>query len=246
MRHLILSDIHSNGDALRAVLAHAAGAYDDILCCGDLVGYGAEPNESVAWAREHAAAVVRGNHDKACTGSPEIEWFNAAARVSALWTMDTLTADNRDYVRQLPPGPLPVDGLHLIHGSPLDEDEYLISAADVAQAAPYLPGTVHFFGHTHVQGGFLCHRNGVRPFPGADLREAERIVQLEPDTAYLLNPGSVGQPRDHDPRAAYVLYEVQSRLLSFRRVPYDVEAAQKRIRDAGLPEVLAYRLELGQ
>ncbi|MGH9665777.1 MAG: metallophosphoesterase family protein, partial [Bryobacteraceae bacterium] len=133
MRYLILSDIHANWEALDAVLAHAADAYDRILCCGDLVGYGADPNAVVEWVRAKVARVVRGNHDKACSGLEDLEWFNPIARASAEWTLKILSPDNADYLRRLPKGPAAVNGFDIAHGSPLDEDEYLITVNDVAQ-----------------------------------------------------------------------------------------------------------------
>lgn len=245
MRYLILSDIHGNWEALEAVLRDAAKDYDEILCCGDLVGYGADPNSVVEWTRQHARAVVRGNHDKACAGLDDLEWFNPVARAAAVWTGQTLTPENLEYLRNLPRGPLVMNSFQILHGSPLDEDEYLVSTYAVSQVTAYLERPISFFGHTHLQGGFQCHRNGVRrlarPHPG----EAKRMVEIENDQFYLFNPGSVGQPRDGDPRAAYLVYDRDDRLLEFRRVPYDIRKAQAKIRKAGLPELLADRLEFG-
>jgi predicted phosphodiesterase len=238
VRYLILSDIHSNADGLRAVLDHARGKYDQILCCGDLVGYGAEPNEVVDWTRANVAAVVRGNHDKACAELENLEWFNAVARAATFWTQQQLTPRNLAYLRALPMGPMAVESFQILHGSPLDEDEYLASLFDIRQVSPFLTKQVTFFGHTHLPGAFLCHRNGVRK-----LRKT--IVELEPDGWYMFNPGSVGQPRDGDPRAGYLIYSPEDRVITFYRVPYDVESAQNKIRQAGLPELLAERLARG-
>lgn len=238
MRYLILSDIHSNGDGLRAVLDHAAGKYDQIVCCGDLVGYGAEPNEIVEWVRANVAAVVRGNHDKAATDSRDLEWFNAVARAATLWTQQALTPENMQYLRALPSGPREVAGFQILHGSPVDENEYLASAFDIRQVAPFLARPVSFFGHTHLQGAFLCHRNGVK-----EMRRA--ILDLDPDSYYMFNPGSVGQPRDGNPRAGYAIYSPADRMVAFHRVPYDIRSAQAKIRKAGLPELLAERLAYG-
>jgi len=240
---LILSDIHGNGDALRAVLEDAKGRYDQILSLGDLVGYGAEPNEVVNWVRENTAACIRGNHDRACTGLDSIEHYNPAARASAVWTQAALEPRNLEYLQRLPRGPLPVQSARgsfdLVHGSPLDEDDYLVTAADVSHIRSLLETQLSFFGHTHLQGGFLITRGGVqRIAPG-------RILELEPDHYYLVNPGSVGQPRDGDPRAAYALYSPEARVVEFRRADYDVAKAAARIREAGLPESLALRLHRG-
>lgn len=245
MRYLILSDLHANLEALEAVMDDAGGAYDQIICCGDVVGYGADPNPVSDWSRIHLNAIVRGNHDKACVGLQDLEWFNPVARQSALWTQVNLTADNSAYLRELPKGPNPVDGFQILHGSPLDEDEYLVTVEDAASQSSYLDRMASFFGHTHLQGGFLCHRNGIKRIAQVPSNIAEHALELDPDSLYLINPGSVGQPRDNDPRAAYAFYIPEERVVFYRRVTYDVKAAQKKIRDAGLPELLAQRLAAG-
>jgi len=245
VRYLILSDLHANWEALQAVLADAPPEYGHILCCGDVVGYGADPDLVTEWVRSHVANIVRGNHDKACAGLEDLEWFNPVARQSAVWTQGIIKPDNRAYLRDLGKGPERIDGFEILHGSPLDEDEYLFSEAEVSQIAPYLDSPVSFFGHTHLQGGFLCHRNGVKRLKSVEAGAHDSVLELENDMEYMLNPGSVGQPRDGDPRAAYALYDSQARLVTFRRVAYDVESAQNKILKAGLPELLAFRLAAG-
>ncbi len=245
MRYLIVSDIHANWEALEAVLAQARSEYDRIVCCGDLVGYGADPDAVTEWVREHVGDVVRGNHDKACAGLEDLEWFNPVARLSALWTQKAMNQAKLGYLHDLVKGPQRIDGFQILHGSPLDEDEYLVSERDAAQVAPYLDSGISFFGHTHLQGGFLCHRNGTKYLTSTPVSADAETLSLENDVSYLINPGSVGQPRDRDPRAAYALYEPAARLVTFRRVPYDIASAQKKILAAGLPELLALRLEAG-
>jgi predicted phosphodiesterase len=245
VRYLILSDIHANWEALQAVLARADSGYDRILCCGDVVGYGADPDAVTEWTRDNVASIVRGNHDKACAGLDDLEWFNPIARQSALWTQEIMKESNLGYLRDLAKGPEQIDGFQILHGSPLDEDEYVISEHDVAQVAPYLDSSVNFFGHTHLQGGFLCHRNGAKRLRFVDQDSSDEVLELESEVNYLINPGSVGQPRDGDPRAAYALYEPESRLVTFCRAAYDIASAQKKILDAGLPALLARRLESG-
>jgi predicted phosphodiesterase len=245
VRYLILSDIHSNWEALSATLEDAAGDYGQALCCGDLVGYGADPNAVVDWVRENVKAVVRGNHDKVCAGLEDLSWFNPVARSAANWTGAALTPENLVYLRSLPRGPVTFDGVALLHGSPVDEDEYVVSTFAASQVAPYLELQVSFFGHTHLQGGFLCHRNGIRRLPRPGPNEKRCTVEIEHTTLHLLNPGSVGQPRDGDARAAYAIYDSDERTVEFRRTPYDVPRAQAKIREAGLPELLADRLEFG-
>ena len=241
--YLILSDIHGNYEALEAVLEDARGRYDRILCLGDLVGYGADPNQVASWARSNVGSVIRGNHDRACTGTDLLENFNPAARASAFWTRGALTPDNRNYLERLARGPLRVTpervsdaGFDLAHGSPLDEDEYLVGVDDVRFLSDYLESKLTFFGHTHLQGGFLLAGRSVkRLIP-------DRVLQLEPDYYYLINPGSVGQPRDGDPRAAYAVYSAEERTVEYGRVPYDIGKAAAKILQAELPETLATRL----
>jgi len=245
VRYLILSDIHANLEALEAVLAHAEGSFDRILCCGDIVGYAADPNAVVDWVRTNAQVVIRGNHDKAAAGSEDLEWFNSAARAATLWTQQTLTPENLEYLRGLPRGPALVGDFQLVHGSPLDEDEYLVSPRDAAQLTGYLETPVTFFGHTHYQGGFLIQRNDTRRIHALLPMEDSMEFSIPNGTAALINPGSVGQPRDGDPRAAYALYMPEQRLVYYRRVPYDIERAQRKILEAGLPQQLAFRLATG-
>jgi predicted phosphodiesterase len=239
--YLIVSDIHGNYEALEAVLEDASGRYDRILCLGDLVGYGADPNPVVEWAKSSVVSIVRGNHDRACIGTDLLESFNPAAQVSTLWTRGVLTPGNSKYLEHLARGPLRVTldgngGFDLVHGSPLDEDEYLVGLEDVLFLGEHLETQLTFFGHTHLQGGFMLAPRSVSRVM------MHRVLQLEPDYYYLINPGSVGQPRDGDPRAAYVLYSPEDRTVEFRRVPYDIGKAAAKILQADLPESLAIRL----
>jgi predicted phosphodiesterase len=238
--YLILSDLHANREALEAVIKDAAGRYDQIVCLGDVVGYGADPNDAVEWVRSNASVVIRGNHDRVCVDQEPLEDYSPAAQLSSEWTRTALTSQSIQYLRSLARGPLRTNGFDMVHGSPLDEDEYLISPGDVVPLRPALDARVTFFGHTHVQGGFLIARGGVRRLlPGWGL---DGMLMIEPDQYYLLNPGSVGQPRDMDPRAAYAIYTPENRTLEFRRVRYDIARAAEKILDAGLPPLLATRL----
>jgi predicted phosphodiesterase len=246
VRYLILTDLHANWEALEAVTRETAGAYDRILCCGDLVGYGADPNPVVEWVRENCFVVVRGNHDKASTGLEDLEWFNPIARAAAEWTMQQLTPDNAGYARALAKGPLTVDGFQLVHGSAQDEDEYVIAPGDAEMAFAYMEGRVEFFGHTHMQGGFIWNHARIEILPRVPPRVRELRLTLDGDCGYMINPGSVGQPRDGDPRAAYVLYDGEAGIVTYRRTPYDIASAQKKIREAGLPPILADRLAVGR
>jgi predicted phosphodiesterase len=246
VRYLIISDLHSNVRALDAVLADAAGEFDAVVCCGDVVGYCAEPNEVIDWVRANTVCVVRGNHDKASAGLEDIEWFNPVARAAIEWTQKELRPENLEYLQLLAKGPTHVDGFAVFHGSPIDEDEYLTSPLEANMMVPYLDAPLSFFGHTHLQGGFLTVRQGTRKIDKPAAGQKEVDIVLEETTWYLVNPGSVGQPRDHDPRAAYALLSLEDRLVRLRRVRYDIKGAQAAIRSAGLPEPLAMRLALGQ
>lgn len=246
MRYLIISDSHSNREALEACLERAGGLWDAALCLGDVVGYGADPNYCVAWTRENARKCVRGNHDKACAGMDDLEWFNAAAKASAVWTQSALAEENAQWLRALPKGPVIVEDFQILHGSPLDEDEYLLQLNEARQLLGYLEVPLSFFGHTHVQGGFQLHRNGVLRIPPVPKDRDRAEYALDNDSFYLINPGSAGQPRDGDPRAAFAVFDTEERLVTYHRVPYDIAGAQKKIRAAGLPELLARRLGLGQ
>ena len=246
MRYLILSDIHANWEAFQAVLDSASGDYDRLICLGDIVGYGANPNEVTEALRALDAVVIRGNHDRASVGLDDLEWFNPVARKAAEWTRTQLTPGNLAYIASLPKGPLAVDSFTVMHGSPLDEDEYMVAPADAGETFPYLETPLAFFGHTHVQGGFEWGKGRVRAINKPPLRETERLLDLDPDSAYLVNPGAVGQPRDGDPRAAFVLYNPQDPFVIYRRVAYDIDAAQLKIHRAGLPDLLAERLAIGR
>jgi len=246
VRYLILSDLHANQEALDAVVREADGRWDAAVCCGDLVGYAADPNSVVEWVRAHCALVVRGNHDRACTGLEDLEWFTAVAKAAAAWTQQALTAPNLAWVRDLPKGPLLLDGFEVAHGSPYDEDEYLMAGDEAATAFSYLECRLAFFGHTHIQGGYIWNQARVETIPRPPARARHRTIEIDPGCAYLVNPGSVGQPRDGDSRAAFALYDSAANTVTYRRVSYDIAAAQRKIREAGLPPALADRLSQGR
>jgi predicted phosphodiesterase len=236
MRYLVVSDIHANWQALEAVLADADGQYEQILCCGDLVGYGADPNRVVDWARTHVTEVIRGNHDRASAFDEDLEWFNPAARKSAEWTRRALTAENRDWLRALPAGPRTVMDFDLIHGSPRDEDEYLVTPSELKEAFLHMFHRLTFFGHTHWQCAFSWDEGHYSDWASGAL------LDVRGNAAWLVNPGAVGQPRDRDPRAGYALFDVPSGEVQLKRVAYDTAAARRAIFAAGLPRSLGNRL----
>lgn len=255
MRYLIVSDIHGNREALDAVLKDARGKYDAAICCGDLCDYGPDSNYVIDWARANLAAAIRGNHDRVCSGLDTVELFSDLAQASALWTMEQLTPVNRTYLRELPQGPWVVDDcLILVHGSPRDEDEYVTNMKEVGQVFSFIAvnteddasGLPFFFGHTHLQGAFLRAEGRTRGISHPLIPLTEARISLEAGAAYLINPGSVGQPRDSDPRAAYAIFNSKTREVALRRVPYDHLATERKIVGAGLPLRLGVRLAFGR
>jgi diadenosine tetraphosphatase ApaH/serine/threonine PP2A family protein phosphatase len=247
VRYLILSDIHANLEALEAVLdAAPEGTWDRVVVLGDLVGYGASPNPVIDLVRElNPIAIIRGNHDKAACGIDDGSTFNHVARVAALWTGESLSKTNREYLRSLPAGPVTLDeNVEICHGSPFDEDHYIFDSEDARRALDSGERPLCLFGHTHLPVVFRRAGDVYDGFlpEGA----AETTLTLHPGIRYMVNPGSVGQPRDGDPRAAFALYDSTGPDLVLRRVHYPVDAAQRRILGAGLPASLANRLAVGR
>jgi predicted phosphodiesterase len=247
MRYLILSDIHGNLDALDTVLDRAAGlAYDRTLVLGDLVGYGAEPNEVVDRVIGlDPYAIIRGNHDKVACGLEDSDGFNPVAQEAVRWTYDTLTAASRTYLASLPIGPIFVDAdLEICHGSPEDEDAYITSEIAALRALRMAQRPICMYGHTHVPVAFRLIDDDFEMVVHA--QDEETHVPIEPGFQYLINPGSVGQPRDGDSRSAFALFDNETAYVTIYRVEYPIELAQRRIIDAGLPQALARRLGLGR
>ncbi len=251
MRILLLSDIHANLEALEACLA-AAPPYDFVANLGDLVGYGASPNDVVERSRDLGKIFVRGNHDKAVTGLLELDDFNPMAAAAAVWTRDQLSSQHLEWLRALPQGPIPLENyphVQLVHGSPGDEDAYVVSIGDALVPLITNPIPVTFFGHTHLQGGFFANgssADGFRP-EYRTVGKAESVpLQLKSATRYMINPGSVGQPRDGDWRAAFALFDTEGQIIHFHRTPYNLKSAQDRIFAANLPGRLATRLADGR
>jgi predicted phosphodiesterase len=252
VRILLLSDIHANLEALEACL-DAAPQHDRVINLGDVVGYGASPNEVVERVRAISSLNVRGNHDRASCGLADAEDFNPMAMMAALWTRQALTPANVAWLRSLPMGPLrsrEIPAVQFVHGSPLDEDEYMIGITDALESLVMSVVSVTFFGHSHMQGGFFLQAGKaqeLRPSLAAGNNNPERhLVKLQPNARYAINPGSVGQPRDGDWRAAFALFKTETRTLTYYRIPYDLKTAQQRILDAKLPERLAARLAEGR
>ena len=251
MRVLILSDIHSNLEALEACLA-VAPAYDLAVNLGDVVGYGASPNEVIGRVRTLGTTFVRGNHDKAASGAMDLRDFNPIAGLAALWTRDQLTPDNLQWLQALPQGPIQIGelpGVQFVHGSPVDEDEYVVTLRDAIEPLLTSAPPLTFFGHTHLQGCFSTNNiasDYLRPLYNTVGQAETTEFPLKLGMRYMINPGSVGQPRDGDWRAAFAVFDSDKRVITFCRVPYNLKQAQDRILTANLPQRLATRLAAGR
>ncbi len=247
MRYLVLTDLHANLEALESCLSDAGRrGYDQTLVLGDLIGYGADPNAIVERVRDmKPVGLIRGNHDKVAIGIGEAEGFNYVAKTAAAWMLQALTPENRAWVAALPQGPQVIDDLvEICHGSPVDEDVYIFTERDAMDALVASARPLCLFGHTHYPVTF-CLRDGMMCGVGPS-RDAEGLVHLEEGAKYLVNPGSVGQPRDGDPRAAYAIVDTERRDVLLFRVEYAVEETQRKVIAAGLPEALAWRLTAGR
>jgi predicted phosphodiesterase len=243
MRTAVIADIHANLEALQAVLARieVLGA-DEIVCLGDIVGYNADPNECVDIVRSRNIRCVLGNHDVCAADLEEPDGFNPIARRAVLWTRAELTDENRLFLRNLP-RELRMKDLFLFHGSIHDTNRYILYTSDAADNFALLAGMrnflrIGFFGHTHVRAALSYSRGAVSVELSSDLQLAE-------ENRYLINPGSVGQPRDGDPRASFLVYDADDHRVMFSRVEYDLPACQDKIIRAGLPSRLAERLVSG-
>jgi predicted phosphodiesterase len=242
VRHLIISDIHSNLAALAAVL-NDADSFDTIWCMGDLVGYGPDPNQCVAAIQEFEHIAVAGNHDWAALGKLSLQNFNIDARLANSWTYDELTAASRHYLESLPKVILQ-DDFTLTHGSPREPIwEYILDNDQAAANSDFFDTSVCLVGHTHIPVAFIYdeeqerYRSLVPPFPGPLHLDGTRMI---------LNPGSVGQPRDGDPRASYAILDSDSSTWEYRRVAYSIEITQERMRARNLPRRLVERLDAGR
>ena len=236
---------------MEACLA-AAPAHDAVANLGDIVGYGASPNEVTQRARELGGTFVRGNHDKVVSGIETAESFNPIASVAAVWNHDQLTQEGLAWLRELPKGPVSMDevpGAQFVHGAPDDEDHYVVTLEDAAPELVHSTAGLTFFGHTHIQGGFFLRAGTVdivQPEYTSVGKNEHWDFRLEQGTQYMINPGSIGQPRDGDWRAAFAVFDSDSQVVKFCRAPYDLRSAQEKILAANLPPRLATRLAAGR
>ena len=246
MRYLIVSDIHSNKEALEAVLSSVRRKrWDKTIFLGDLVGYGANPNQAVDMLRSlRPLAAIRGNHDKVCSGIEDGELFNRIALEAAMWTRKKLTKSNLKWLKALPQGPMVVDGTFAIaHGTPIDEDAYIFGEIEALNVFRNTDYSLCFFGHSHFPVVFGLSSEAITTV----LTVAPSFrIKLKPGVRYLVNPGSVGQPRDGNPLTSFAMYDSDSKVVTIHRIPYRLRSAQDKILKAGLPRPLADRLAIGR
>jgi predicted phosphodiesterase len=244
VRYLVFSDIHSNFEAFEKFLGQKkVKNADKILFLGDLVGYGPNPDEVIGQFREltHMQA-VRGNHDKVIAELESSSLFNPAAAFSAEWSKLKISPANFQYLKKLPKGPQVVDRfITICHGSTFDEDYYVFSQFEAMESFKFMETSIGFFGHTHFPIIYYMRNEKLDIVP---LTDSTRI-KLDANTRYLINPGSIGQPRDKNPASSFIVFDSLKMEIQFTRFTYEVSKTQKKIREAGLPELLASRLEAG-
>jgi len=242
LRYAIISDIHGNLQAAEAVLGLIERLdIERIVCLGDIVGYGGDPSPCVDLVRRFCSRVIIGNHDAGAVGLTPVEYFNPAAREAVLWTGAVLPEEDKDYLRNLP-YEMDLEDFRIVHSTPDDPAQwrYLLAGEDAGPLFDSFNSRLLFYGHTHVPMVFGKNARG------AVSEQAAADFVLEKKGRYIINAGSVGQPRDGDPRAAFAVYDSQSEEVTFYREPYDIAAAQKRILQNGLPQMLAIRLAFGR
>jgi predicted phosphodiesterase len=248
MRYLILSDIHSNKEAFDACVARARDAgYDSVLCCGDIVGYGPSPVEAIDGIRGLNALTIRGNHDRVAAGLDEAAQFNPHARRAVYWTRSVLPNSYRDYLANLPLGPLDVTAdAQLVHGAVTHEDDYIFTEADADENFLLTSKAITFFGHSHFPVVFRTDQDGNSVQARSYEFDEFIAVKCQAGQRLFVNPGSVGQPRDGDPRASFAIWDEDHGRMEFYRVEYDIAATQAKMRAVELPTYLIDRLAHGR
>jgi diadenosine tetraphosphatase ApaH/serine/threonine PP2A family protein phosphatase len=242
MRYAIISDVHSNLEALKSVLAALdAMGHDTLVCLGDIVGYGPNPNECCALLRERNCVAIAGNHDEAAASNSGIDYFSPLAREALEWNKAALTPENLAYLSGLP-RERRIDAFDIVHGAPVYHFDYILDVIDAQAAFARTPASLTFVGHSHVAEVYYQDVEG-KTFQ--QRLHAGGRIEIGPEFRYIVNPGSVGQPRDRNPQAAFALYDEGERFVEVRRVPYDVEAVAGRIDSAHLPAQLGERLSIG-
>lgn len=240
MKYAIISDIHANYDAFEVVLADIdKEGVDRVVCLGDVVGYGAQPRECIAALRERNILTIAGNHDYAAIGKTNINYFNAYAKEATLWTRRVCTDEDKSWLKSLSLVEY-LDDFTMVHGTLYAPElfDYILTTYDAYLSLQLLETPVCFLGHSHVPINFVWEEMISFNY--------DREIDLKPGVKMLVNVGSVGQPRDDNPRACYSIYDADKKHITIRRLEYDVEAAAKKIRDAGLPAALGERLKVGR
>jgi predicted phosphodiesterase len=242
MRYGIVSDVHSNIEALQAVFRELdAAGIDTLVCLGDIVGYGPSPNECCAMLLERNCVSIAGNHDEAAASESGLEYFSPLAREALEWNKAALTAGNLAYLAGLP-RERRIDGFDIVHGAPVYHFEYILDTLDAEAAFGRTDASLTFVGHTHIAEVYYQDAAG-RTYQQRLLHGGR--IEIAPEFRYIVNPGSVGQPRDRNPQAAYAICDTVEGFVDVKRVTYDVSGVQRRIEDAGLPSQLGDRLAIG-
>ena len=244
MRYVVFSDIHSNLEAFEKMLSLKKNKEaDKFIFLGDLVGYGPDPNSVIDLYRElNPVTAIRGNHDKVVAGLESSSLFNPVAAFSAEWSKLHIAPDNLELLKNLPKGPQVIYRcLSICHGSTFDEDYYIFSTFEALESFKFIDTPIGFFGHTHYPIIYFLRNDRIDTVP---LKKTLRI-KLDVNTKYFINPGSIGQPRDKNPQPSYIIYDSDKREIFFVRFTYNIKVTQSKIRGAGLPEILASRIELG-
>jgi predicted phosphodiesterase len=245
MKYFIFTDIHGNLEAFLAVLKFARRRkIDHFLFLGDMVGYGASPNEIIQKIQLlKPISIIRGNHDKAVCEINNVKTFNPIAASAIHWTQKSLKKSNLNYLKRLKQGPQIVnEDITICHGAPFDEDHYIFGEFDAAEAFLHIKTQICFFGHTHFPFLYTEKDHFVE---GTFITGNTSEIKIEKDVRYLINPGSVGQPRDRNTRASCAIYDSKQQKIKFFRMEYNIAEAQKKIIEADLPAALAERLGLG-
>jgi predicted phosphodiesterase len=257
MRYGIVSDIHSNLDALDAVLRELDGlGMDQLVCLGDIVGYGPNPNECCDVLRQRGCLAIAGNHDEAATMASSVEGFNSLAAAAIAWTRTQLTPENSAFLTGLP-RERDFKTFEVVHGAPDAHFDYILDLADACDAFEHVRRPITFIGHTHVAEVFFqdCSNRPTDQLDQAGVSDSGRTyhqrlvhggrIEITPQYRYIINPGSVGQPRDRNPQASFARFDDDANLIEIRRVTYDVMRVREKMEQASLPPRLAERLSLG-
>jgi len=247
MKYLILSDIHSNLESLQSVLLKTLSLeIDKYIILGDFVGYCANPDEVIDIMKRKNPIAIRGNHDKVVAGLSDGHDFNYMALEADLWSRNQLTDENREYLKNLPKGPINIDGLFdIMHGANFNEDHYILDYLDAFRVFQTNKAKISFFGHTHIPMIWTFDEQDNK-LDAEFFSKGGSEYLLENDKRYLINPGSVGQPRDRIPNASFALFDADEMKITLFRIDYNIEFAQEKIKFAGLDDFLAERLAIGR